>query len=530
MVHERNRDSLFAVRAKWACSSALAFAVAIALGPAAAGAQQRADDKAGSTGRAAPKKRAAPPAQSAAAPAKRVEAKAAEAPKAQAVPAAAKVESAPQPAPAAAPKPAPLSASSEVKAKAEEKPAAAEAEEDESPSKMTLHVTSMTLIQGRADPGQERTVVPIIEQLGLLASDIPNPVVSDLKLCLSAWGRLDPVDESARLGKAADLDLGFISGSFLDRAVTFTLGRHLAFGGARRATQLDGLSAEATIFKGLGVSAYGGAPVVPRFASALGDAVFGGRVFYRPSPDAQVGVSFFELLDHGNLARQEASVDGRLMLGPVTVSGFGAFALADGRLAEAKLDAEYEATKSLWAHVDIGRTAPDLFISRTSIFSVFAAERRDQVGGGLSLRADRWRLSGEYHFLAHAAESGEAPRSGHEGLARATYRPSSSSSLGVEARGLLAPVNGYLEGRIFGTKRFAEVVALTLDLDAYRLENPIRGTRSSYVASLSGSYNFAPGWLIALTGLASVTPFFEHRFEALGKLVYNFSTSQEVRP
>ncbi len=429
-------------------------------------------------------------------------------------------------APAAA-SPAGLAPSAEVKAKADEKSSAAD---PGSLSKMVVDVSSMTLIQGRSDPGQERTVAPIVEQLGVLARDIPNPVVSDLKLCLSAWGRLDPAEESARLGKAADLDLGYLSGSLLDRAVTFTLGRQMAFGGARRAAQIDGLSAEATVFKGLGVSVYGGTPVVPRFASALGDAVFGGRAFYRPSPDAQVGASFYELLDHGNLARQEAGLDGRWMLGRVTLSGFGAFALTDGRVSQANLDAEVQATNALWAHVNIGRTAPDLFISRTSIFSVFAADSRDEVGGGLSLRSARWRVLGEYHFLLYDAEAADAPRNGHEAMARATYRASASSSVGVETRALLAPVNGYLEGRIFGTQRLAELIALTLDLDAYHLQSPINGDRNSYVASLSGTYSIAPSWLVALTGLASVTPYFEHRYEALGKLVYNFSTRQEVKP
>jgi hypothetical protein len=425
---------------------------------------------------------------------------------------------------------APLLSSSEVKVSAEEKKTA----DSKGLGRLVVEVSSMTLLQGRADPGQDRTVVPIIEQLGLVASHPGNSTVSDLKLCLSGWGRLDPVDESARLGKAADLDLGFVSMALLDRAVTFTLGRHLAFGGARRASQIDGLSAEARIFKRAGLSVFGGTPVVPRFASALGDVVFGGRVFYRPSPDAQVGASFFELLDHKSLARQEAGLDGRWVLGPVTLSGFGTFALTDGRIAEANLDAEIQATSSLWGHVNLGRTAPDLFISRTSIFSVFAVDRRDEVGGGLSLRTPRWRILGEYHFVLYGADGTSAPRDGHEGLVKATVRTTPSTSLGAEARALLAPANGYLEGRLFATQRIAEVVALVLDLDAYHLQNPISGAlsgnRNSYVASLSGTYDVAPGWLVALTGLASVTPFFEHRYEVLGKLVYNFSTRQEVRP
>jgi hypothetical protein len=31
------------------------------------------------------------------------------------------------------------------------------------------------------------------------------------------------------------------------------------------------------------------------------------------------------------------------------------------------------------------------------------------------------------------------------------------------------------------------------------------------------AYNFAPGWMAAVTGLGSVTPFFDHRLEVLCK-------------
>lgn len=548
MVHPRNQDFPYAARAPWGRSAVLAIVLAAAGGPAAAGAKERAEAKdasqtLGSAGENAPPRMGAapPPAQALpAAPLARepsgAASKAEPAPAAAGMPSAAsnaKSASAPGAAEArtggAERAAAPLPSSSGVKVGAEEKTASSKGL-----GRLVVEVSSMTLIQGRTDPGQDRTVVPIVEQLGLMASDPGNSTVSDLKLCLSGWGRLDPVDRSARLGNAADLDLGFVSMAILDRAFTFTLGRHLAFGGARRASHIDGLSAEATIFKGAGLSVFGGTPVVPRFASALGDVVFGGRVFYRPSPDAQVGASFFELLDHKSLARQEAGLDGRWMLGKVTLSGFGTFALTDGRMAEANLDAELQATSSLWGHVNIGRTAPDLFISRTSIFSVFAADRRDEVGGGVSLRTHRWRILGEYHFVLYGADGTSAPRNGHEGLVKATYRTTPSTSLGAEARALLAPANGYLEGRLFATQRIAEVVALVLDLDAYHLQNPINGAlsgnRNSYVASLSGTYDVAPGWLVALTGLASVTPFFEHRYEVLGKLVYNFSTRQEVRP
>jgi hypothetical protein len=214
----------------------------------------------------------------------------------------------------------------------------------------------------------------------------------------------------------------------------------------------------------------------------------------------------------------------------VTLSGFGTFALTESRLADANLDAEILATDALWAHVNAGRSAPDLLIPRTSIFSVFAAERRDELGGGLSLRKGRWQLLGDYHFVAFDDDGTPAERDGHEALLKVSVRPTTASTVGAQGKILFAPVNGYYEGRLWGSQRIVEPVTVTVDLDYFHFENPVNGHSDSYVASVTGAWNFAPGWMAAVTGLGSVTPFFEQRLEVLGKLIYNFSTRQEVKP
>ncbi len=67
-----------------------------------------------------------------------------------------------------------------------------------------------------------------------------------------------------------------------------------------------------TSWRGLGITAYGGAPVTPRFATRQGDVAGGGRVFWRRSFDTEVGLSFIEVLDCGLVARQDIGADARV--------------------------------------------------------------------------------------------------------------------------------------------------------------------------------------------------------------------------
>ncbi|MBI5542926.1 MAG: hypothetical protein HY901_03495 [Deltaproteobacteria bacterium] len=377
----------------------------------------------------------------------------------------------------------------------------------------------------------------MIERVGLDARKIGNPLFQDLSLHVSAWGRVTPAQAPTRLGTAADLDLAFLSGQLFDRRLSLKLGRHVVFGGVARARQIDGASFGLRIVQGFGMSAYGGLPVFPRFAVGRGDAVVGGRLYYRASIDAEIGASVLQLWDGGATAQQLAGMDLRLVIRSLTLGASGAWSLIDSRLAEADVAATWQAVDSLQASIGVRRTAPDLFLSRTSILSVFASETRDGLGGSLSWQpAPNLSLLGEYHCLRFGAQSGSEgadlpSEGGNEALVRASVLALQGLTVGVQGRWLDTPSNGYVEGRIFSQWRILARLSTALDLDAFRFRDPINGHRNSYVASLSATWTFAPSWMATVSGLASVTPYFETRFEGVAKLVYRFSTrTREVLP
>ncbi|HEY3450703.1 MAG TPA: hypothetical protein VGK67_30380 [Myxococcales bacterium] len=398
----------------------------------------------------------------------------------------------------------------------------------------TVEVSTTTYVQGRTAflEGEERTVIPVIEAIGLNATDVGNPLVGDLSMHLSAWGQVDPFLTLGPQGNTADLDFAYLAGELFNRHLSLKLGRHFAFGGAARARQVDGASVELHLFRGLGLSAHGGLLVVPRFAMAKGDAVLGARLFYRASIDAEVGLGFEQVWERGDVAWQLAGIDGRYVWRTLTFGGHAAWALDARRFAEGDLAITWQPSAKLQASVDVRRTAPDLFLSRNSILSVFAAQTRDGYGADLDWRPVRLlRLQAGYHYLRFGAESGQAGadlagEAGHEAALRAAFNLQPGLTAGLQGRWLETPGNGYVEGRLFLTWAITESLALAVDADLYRFKEPIQGHTHSYTGSASLTWQMGPRWAACLTGLATYTPYFESRFEGLARLVYNFSTRQ----
>lgn len=390
----------------------------------------------------------------------------------------------------------------------------------------TIEASSTTLVSGRPDvrDGVVHTAVPVFELVSVRATDFHLPGVDDMSVVMSGWGAValgEPMEGNRGLG---DLDLAFAEAKMLHRRVAARLGRQLLVAGAGRNLAFDGLTLTVRPVRWAGVSVEGGAPVTPRFGTQRGDALVAGRAFVKPAFDGEAGVSFLQVLDHGEIARRDLAFDARLVpvrSVPLALSGFALFSLPDQRLGEGDVTATWQVERRLEVSGDYRRTAPDLFLPRNSIFSVFSQETRDEAGGYLYAKLRPWlRLQGDYHVIVDASGTGQ------DASAKLTGRfgPEARDTAGLESRRLTLTSSGYTMARAFAVVRIAPLIVATGDASSFFFDADVNGHRQSWVGAATLAYDFRPRWRAVVTGVASVTPFVERSVEGMAKLVYQLST------
>ncbi len=393
----------------------------------------------------------------------------------------------------------------------------------------TLDVTVATLLAGHADPrdGQLHTVVPVYESFSMLAT-VKRPFTDGIRIVFSGWGGMLWEVPSA-VNFSGDIDIGYAEGSFFRSRLMVRLGRQLIVGGAARNAQIDGLDVSARLYRGLAVSGYVGVPVTPRFGIHRGDFIFGGRVYYRYSYDTELGVSFNEILNAGQVARQDLAIDARYVpYRTVAISAYALLAVSEARLAEADVTITWLPRLYAQVALDYRRTAPDLFLPLTSVFAVFAQETRDEAGAWLYLRPlKRLRFYGDYHVVVQ--EEGVGQRAG--GKLSVLLGRHDHTTLNAEVRLLKLPSTGYVQGRLYSIHHLSPAFLATLGLDTYFLDHPINGQGYSFTANSSIGYDFGKGFRLVVSGMADVTPFVERRFEFVTRLAYNtVRRFHEVQP
>lgn len=383
----------------------------------------------------------------------------------------------------------------------------------------TVDTTVTTLLQGRTDPidGQMHTVVPVYESLSVLAT-IKRPFTDGLRVVFSGWGAM-VLDIPREQRWSGDIDLGYLEGNFLKQRVQVRLGRQFVVGGAARSAQVDGLSATVRIYRGLGLTGYGGAPVTPRFGTSRGDAIFGARLFYRHSINTEVGLSFNQIQSRGLIARQDLGVDARYApYTSLTFTGYALVALREQRLAEADFSAQWQPHGMVLLSADYRRTAPDLFLPLNSVFSVFSQETRDEMGGSAFVRPHvRVRLSGDYRAVLNADGLG------HNGGGKVNVAVGhrDTHTISGEVRVLRVSGKGYVQLRLYSLHHLTESIFGTLGLNTYLLDQPINGQGYSLTGTGTLAWELGKGFRLVATANADVTPFVERRVEFIVRLAYN---------
>jgi hypothetical protein len=396
----------------------------------------------------------------------------------------------------------------------------------------TVTARSTTIVSGARDPrdGTVHTVVPFLELVTLRATDVRNPVLDQTQIVVSGWGEAvlgDPRDGKSGLG---DVDVAYVEGSRWNRHLSVRLGRQLVVPGTAMNLQLDGLSPTVRIGKGFGASGFVGVPVTPRFGYSRGEFATGGRAFWSHSYETEVGASILEILGSGrHILRRDAGVDGRYrVIDSLALSGLVRWSIPENRVAEASGAATWQPCDFFDMTGEYRRTAPDLFLPRYSLFTVFAQESRDEFGGYLTVRPWIRRLDLQADFHEVHDSSGWGWNTG----GKATFRigQGNSTRVGAESRWLKIPGGGYVMGRVFGWQTITPKARAVAELDAYHLGREVNGQTQSFFASGSVVYDLSRSWRAAVTGMANSTPYASHQLQGLVKVVYEGQIIKESTP
>ncbi len=405
-----------------------------------------------------------------------------------------------------------------------------------------VNVSGTTLLNARQDwrAGQLYSLVPVYEMLSISGYDIKNPVAQNLEFVLSTWGAANLAENPWWNGYtnsgalSADLNLAYVRAAWSNRAVVLSLGRMNVVAGAARMVQLDGGSLALRLPAGFGLSAYAGSPVAARFGyrggpydanPITGDFATGGRLSWTLTGLLDVGASLAWVDDRGTASRQDVGGDIRITpIRSLALVGYVDYSLLAEALAEGAASATLQLSRVISVSVDYDYTVPSLFLPASSILWVFSDSTRNDVGGTVHLALGRWAVDATYTELL--TDEGNGPRVG----ARATWHPTTHSSVGAELAYLDIPANKYYYGRLFGSlevKRFTG----TLDLQNYSFDQPVNGEKNSFLGTLTVGYALGSGWSAAVAGTGGVTPYYSERFDVLAKIVYNQTySSREVRP
>ena len=381
-------------------------------------------------------------------------------------------------------------------------------------------ITGLMQVRPTIVNAEDRSYVPFIALIGLRVADQNVWKLDEVRAELGAWGRLSVLS----LGdNAADVDLAYVGIKAFDKHLAVNLGRQFVTGGAVRAMQLDGLSATVTIPGNVGLSAFGGVPVIPRFALARGSATWGGRLFWRPTWETEIGASYFELWDRpefttgaSEVSRRDVGLDFRTFLfSHLSLSGLGVFSVPETRFSELTLNARVMLPAEFEITGAFRHTSPDLFLPRTSIFAVFAETNRTEGALGLDWNGHAWSAGVDGRVIGF--EDGL----GYEVTGVVGFRPGRNTRTSLQVIRLADPGNAYTRARLAARHSIGQLT-LAADVDGALFDNPINGRTVALQGQLTAKLGLPANFDVLVSGLAATDPLFTQRFEVLARLVYTF--------
>jgi hypothetical protein len=289
-------------------------------------------------------------------------------------------------------------------------------------------------------------------------------------------------------------------------------GRFILATGAIRPVQMDGASILARSLWGPTVEAFGGAPVVPRFAARPYDWLAGGRISQSIVSKATLGVSYVQRRTDGEIANHEVGAD--LAAVPtrwLDLAAMGSYDLTSLGLADARVSAASR-FKDVRLELFASQRSPSRLLPATSLFSVLGDFPSQMIGGTV-----KWKAAPRLDLLFTGAAQSVGGEGGGNSTLRALLRldDRGDGSLGLELRRQDVSTARWTGVRMIGAQRLGAALRFSSELELVVPDQRNGGAGVWPWLLVALGWRSGSGWGVAGAIEASSTPEFRYKTDAL---------------
>lgn len=367
--------------------------------------------------------------------------------------------------------------------------------------------------------------LPMYEFIDLTARDLGAP---GLNIYASGYGMVNLYQLGGERRGWGDLDIGFLEYQDPKGRYNIRAGRLLLFNTGTFGDVVDGGSFEYDGPGGFTFKGFAGATVDEGFSDSADSYLFGGRLGDRllwVAGMTDVGVSFVRRIEDGDVARELIGAD-LTYYAPKYVNFGGEFLYDDisGRVQEVSAQLGIHPHPKVNIGLDYQYMVPSLFLSKNSIFSVFADDGQNRAGLSISGQTGKWSLQGAFDYILFKGET-----DGYTAKAGFRYDFSGEGDfVGLDAGRYRDYQNGYLMGRAYASYRlpgcFARKVRITGDVQYHHFDNNMDGVSYGIYSAISIGYRSRIGMDISAVYMFRKDPYTVHDSSGELRLSYFFGT------
>ncbi len=367
--------------------------------------------------------------------------------------------------------------------------------------------------------------LPMYEFVDITARDLGVP---GLNLYASGYGMVNLYELGGDHRGWGDLDIAYLE--YQDPAGRFNIrgGRLMLFDPGTFGDVVDGGRFEYDGPGGFTFKGFGGAAVTEGFDDSADTYMFGGRLGDRllwAGGLTDVGVSFVRRVEDGDAARELLGAD-LAWYAPKYVDISGEFMYDDitQQVQEVSADIGIRPHPQFDIGLNYQYLVPSLFLSKASIFSVFADDGQHRAGLMLGGRVGRWSIKGTFDYIVFKGES-----NGYTANAGFRYGFGGPGDfVGLDAGRYRDYRNGYTRTRAYVSYRwpgwFRRRVRVTGDVQFDYFDDPVKGVDYDVYSSVSLGYQSPVGIDVAAVCMFRRDPYRAYDTSGELRLSYFFGT------